>query len=102
MRILVKGDHPIFSRPDKIFKDPFLAGEYFNELFEAGYDNIQMKPMDLTEKETKELADEIIAEVLITDDYMFCPVCQKIQGVFTDWKDGAVLKCETCNYIVED
>lgn len=102
MRILVKGDHPIFSRPDKIFNDPFLAGEYFNELFEAGYENLEMKPMDLSDKETKELVDKIIAEVLITDDFMWCPMCQKIQPVFTDWRADAVLKCEECQYILED
>ena len=43
MKILVKGDHPCFvGRPDRVFNDPELAREYYNELFKAGYENIEM------------------------------------------------------------
>lgn len=56
MKILVRGDHPILKRPDKIFVGsdaPERAKSYFNELVEAGYENLEIKPfgMKLGEKQ---------------------------------------------------
>jgi formylmethanofuran dehydrogenase subunit E len=58
MEILVKGDHPIFKRPDKVFKDPELAKEYFNELLEVGYENVEMVPLDADAAKVKKALDE--------------------------------------------
>jgi hypothetical protein len=100
MRIVVKGDHPILKRPDKIFTDPALATEYFNELFEAGYENLEMTPY-LTDNESEELVHKIMGDVLLADDFMFCPECKKVCPVYTDWSQGAILKCENCEMVLE-
>ena len=51
MTVIVIGDHPILKRPDKCFDDPELAKEYAGQLIHAGYENVEVKPLELTEKQ---------------------------------------------------
>ena len=47
MKVIVKGDHPIFKRPDKIF-DNEHDGEvtaYVGELTKVGYENVRVEPL---------------------------------------------------------
>ena len=102
MKILVTGNHPILkSESSANFDDPLLAKEYHDTLFEAGYDNLEMKPL-LSEAETEELAKKVLPDVMMFgDDFAYCPECNLITSVFTDWRDAGSLKCEECNFVLE-
>ena len=57
MRVIVRGDHPIFKRPDKVFTDDELAKEYAGELIHAGYENVCIEPLPLGEIQKAILKD---------------------------------------------
>ena len=58
MKVIVRGDHPIFKRVDEIFDDPERAKERVGELIHYGYDNVYVEPFvgKLGEKQKKTLA----------------------------------------------
>ena len=51
MTVIVKGDHPIFKRPDKVFENETLAKEFAGILLEAGFDNVVIEPLELDNKQ---------------------------------------------------
>ena len=66
MKIIVRGDHPIFARVDEVFDGPDSverARERVNELIEYNYDNVYMEPV-LNDKDLDKLAEKILPDVL--------------------------------------
>jgi hypothetical protein len=69
MTVIVTGDHPILARPDKCFGDPELAKEYVGQLIHAGYDNVEVKSINLGPKQNATLLElELSACGSIQDD----------------------------------
>jgi len=44
MKTMIRADHPIFKRIDKIVSDELEVAELVGELMELGYENIVVKP----------------------------------------------------------
>ena len=52
MKIMIRADHPIFKRIDKVVEDYELA-EIYGELFEAGYENIRIEEKKADDKKNQ-------------------------------------------------
>ena len=101
MKILVKGNHHVLGRGDKVFDDIEMAKEYEGGLIHFGYDNVEMVPK-LSQDEIAELSKKVLPDVMMFgDDFAWCPICRKIQPIYTDWRSDGILKCEICEFILE-
>jgi hypothetical protein len=65
MKYLVKGDHPIFGRPDKIFEDYDKAVKYKDVLLDTGFCNVELKIIEEEEndEEVREMINYFISEM---------------------------------------
>lgn len=98
MRFKIVGDHPIFARPDKTFDNHEDAAAYYHELFEFGYDNLEMVPVyendDLNKLSEKVLPDVLRSNFkLLNHVKKMCTGCRKMYVPVMD-NDGDC--CPSC------